>query len=98
MRNYNMPNYRMMPGSNMMPCPNMMPGSNGMSCPEMRERMEYTKCDGDTDCLEMNYALAMAYVPWQKFGELYEPEKSLEVGTMFKELEKPFWGKRGVMR
>lgn len=98
MRNYNMSNYRMMPGTNMMPCANMMSGSNTMPCPEMRERMEYSKCEGDASCLEMNYAPAMAYVPWQKFGELHEPEKALEVGTIFADLEKPFWGKRGMMR
>lgn len=86
MKNYNMSNYRMMPPPNMMPCP------------QMKDRMEYSQCDGETNCLEMNYALAMAYVPWQKFDALLEPEKAFEVGTIFTELEKPFWGKRGMMR
>lgn len=80
MRNYNMPNYGMMPS------------------PGMRERMERPKCDTEDSCLEMNYAVAMAYVPWQKFGTLHEPEKALNVGTIFEDLNKPFLGKRVMMR
>ena len=34
--------------------------------------------------------LAMAYVPWQFWGQTY--------GTIFPELNKPFLGKRGVAR
>ncbi len=36
------------------------------------------------------YVLAMAYVPWQYFTNVYEPEQALEVGTIFPELDKPF--------
>lgn len=36
------------------------------------------------------YVLAMAYVPWQYFTNVYEPDKALEVGTIFPELDKPF--------
>lgn len=43
------------------------------------------------------YALAMAYVPWQFFDMVYEPDKALEVGTIFPELDKPFLG-RGSCR
>lgn len=42
--------------------------------------------------------LAMAYVPWQPFGNTYEPCKALQLGTIFPELCKPFCGKRGVCR
>lgn len=42
--------------------------------------------------------LAMAYVPWQTFGNTYEPCKALQLGTIFPELCKPFCGKRGVCR
>lgn len=86
MRNYNMPNYAMPPY-------------------QMRDRMDYTrcnmeqkKCGMEDSCLEKNYEVAMAYVPWQSFGALYEPEKSLDVGTIFVEMNKPFLGKRGMMR
>lgn len=36
------------------------------------------------------YALAMAYVPWQYFSNTYEPDRALEAGTIFPELDKPF--------
>ena len=39
-------------------------------------------------------ALTMAYVPWQQFSETYEPAKALRVGTIFPELDKPFYGRR----
>ncbi len=34
--------------------------------------------------------LAIAYVPRQAWRELYEPEKALGRGTVFKELDKPY--------
>lgn len=37
-------------------------------------------------------ALAMAYVPFQKFENLYPPEKALDSGTLFSDLDKPFEG------
>ena len=36
------------------------------------------------------YVVAMAYVPWQYFTNVYEPDKALETGTIFPELDKPF--------
>ena len=36
--------------------------------------------------------LAMAYVPIQGFGVMYEPEKALCRGTVFPDLDKPFLG------
>ncbi len=36
------------------------------------------------------YPLAMAYVPWQKFGSTYELEKGFHKGTIFPELDLPF--------
>lgn len=61
---------------------------------------EYTSnvtCDCTTSnnkmstCLEKgNFPLAMAYVPWQKFENLFELEKGLQVGTIFKDLDFPF--------
>ena len=42
--------------------------------------------------------LAMAYVPWQKWQDIYEPCKGLEHGTIFRELDKPFLGKGGMRR
>ncbi len=42
------------------------------------------------------YALAMAYVPWQHFNHVYEPDRALQVGTIFPELNKPFYGRKGM--
>lgn len=40
--------------------------------------------------------IAMAYVPFQQFGALFDSSKALEVGTLFCELDKPFTGKVNV--
>lgn len=42
--------------------------------------------------------LAMAYVPWQRWNQTYELDKALMCGTLFPELNKPFYGKRGGCR
>ena len=36
--------------------------------------------------------IAMAYVPWQRWKSTYDPEKALERGTIFPELDLPFLG------
>ncbi|MEG0754618.1 MAG: spore coat associated protein CotJA, partial [Angelakisella sp.] len=41
-----------------------------------------------------NKSVAMAYVPWQRWDEVYPLEKALECGTLFPELFKPFMGRR----
>jgi len=45
------------------------------------------------DFMPKNPAVAMAYVPYQMMGTLYEDEIGLEKGTLFPELDKPFYGK-----
>lgn len=43
--------------------------------------------------------VAMAYVPFQFLGEMYEPEKAFLCGTLFPELNKPFAeGRKGGSR
>ena len=51
-------------------------------------------CCGDTnDYDELNgMPLAMAYVPWQEWRNIYEAEKGFHKGTIFEELNKPFKG------
>lgn len=39
-------------------------------------------------------SLAMAYVPWQQWRYLYEADEGFHCGTIFKELNKPFMGRR----
>lgn len=38
--------------------------------------------------------LAMAYVPWQTWGNIYKAEDALQQGTIFEELDLPFTGRR----
>ncbi len=39
--------------------------------------------------------VAMAYVPWQYFTQVYELPMALQAGTTFPELNKPFRGSKG---
>lgn len=41
------------------------------------------------------FPIAMAYVPWQKWEQPYEPEVGLNKGTIFPDLFKPFLGAGG---
>lgn len=41
------------------------------------------------------FPVAMAYVPFQQWRNIYKPDCALDMGTIFKELYKPFMG-RGV--
>ena len=49
-------------------------------------------------CQQINdmpgYSLAMAYVPWQTFRNLYDEHDALCNGTIFKELNLEFRGRR----
>ena len=52
------------------------------------------------DCVNLpkvpcDMVIAMAYVPWQKFQNVYSIQDGCFVcGTIFKELDKPFLGRR----
>lgn len=47
---------------------------------------------------QQRMALAMAYVPWQKWQQPYDFDKSLMVGTIFPDLDLPFLGYQGGMK
>ena len=38
------------------------------------------------------YVVAMAYVPWQEWEDVYELCEGFEIGTIFPSLNKPFAG------
>lgn len=38
--------------------------------------------------------IAMAYVPWQNYGNLYSQQQALHNGTLFRELDLDFAGRR----
>lgn len=42
--------------------------------------------------------IAMAYVPWQTWRQIYEAETGFLKGTIFQELDKPFFGKGGCRK
>ncbi len=42
-------------------------------------------------------SLAMAYVPVQQFRDLYDPDYALQIGTIFRELDLPFYGIGGTL-
>lgn len=54
-------------------------------------------CGRDAQPLS-DMALAMGYVPWQVWRDVYEPAQGLKRATIFKELDKPFCGVRGGRR
>ena len=41
-----------------------------------------------------HFPVAMAYVPWQTWNQVYAFDKALCTGTLFPELDKPFIGRR----
>ena len=45
-----------------------------------------------------NMVLAMAYTPWQTWRDIYDAEKGFHCGTIFQELNLPFYGKGGMKR
>lgn len=52
-----------------------------------------TPCSGQKDQLQ-GLALAIAYVPWQHYQNLYDPCMAFKRGTIFQELDLEFCGRR----
>jgi len=63
---------------------------------ELKDGRSYGACpcnDGELSCpigSGSMPALAMVYVPYQSFCDLYSEEKGLTKGTVFAQLDKPF--------
>lgn len=55
--------------------------------------MEMNRCGRDRRSLE-EMPLAMSYVPWQVWRDIFQPDEALHCGTIFKELNLPFTGRR----
>lgn len=45
------------------------------------------------DSFPSDMPVAMAYVPWQNWNNLYDLDKALAVGTIFPCLNRPFLGR-----
>ena len=52
----------------------------------------------DRSAFPSQISLAIAYVPLQKLGAVYEDEVALQVGTLFPDLDKPFLAAGGSLR
>ena len=68
------------------PGPEMRSGMSGGTCPGMRSGMRSEMPSENID----QFPIAMAYVPWQRWGQIYPMEQALNRGTIFPELDKPF--------
>ena len=67
-----------------------------LSCP-ITERAQYVKCGCGAPEREPSwglrgYPLASVYSPLQEWREIYDIENGLKRGTIFKELDLPFYG------
>ena len=84
-------------------CNQRRPHTSNAYAPNMASRPmknhppKHHPCSDKTNPLA-GMAIAMAYVPWQFMNETYEPDKALQCGTIFPELNKPFYGKGGCMK
>lgn len=56
------------------------------------EQEKKETCGGHTAWGLKNYPLGMVYAPIQAFDSLYDLDKALSSGTVFKELDLPFMG------
>ncbi len=78
----------------------MYPQKNNMSCHSaidniMAENNDYACKDNNQHMGHM--PIAMAYVPMQEWGDLYDHETAICQGTAFPELNLIFCGSRGKM-
>ncbi len=95
-----MPEYRNMTHCNgrcmSEPCDTMYRDECHMPESYERERKD-CGCGHHVDVLE-GMPLAMAYVPWQKWCEVYDICGGFSRGTIFRELDKMFCGRGGCNR
>lgn len=80
-------------GNHIMPYHENYDGMMREMCDMMGDGCKNEMCNKETRCLN-SLPIAMAYVPWQDFGDLYDEEMGLMEGTMFKELNLIFCGVR----
>lgn len=61
--------------------------SHGM---QMKNNSNMSGMNGNTSRFPEKTPLAMAYVPFQQWGEVYDEDDAFEAGTLFPELNFPF--------
>ena len=87
-----------------MPCPERVRRDES-ACPvpnpdcgcATKRKENSSHCDGRRDPLS-NLPLAMAYVPWQSWCDIYDICEGYQNGTIFEQLNKPFLGIGGRRR
>ena len=62
---------------------------------ERRDRENPRSCGCRREDPLYGMPLAMAYVPWQTWGEIFDICEGFQTGTVFEELDKPFLGRGG---
>lgn len=60
--------------------------------------MDARACASCTNDPLRGMPLAMAYVPWQEWQNLYSAEKGFCRGTIFEDFDKPFLGTGGCQK
>lgn len=74
---------------------NMPPAKREPECNAYAEMHTADCCVHD---LLNGMPIAMSYVPWQEWHDIYPAEKALCRGTIFEELDKPFLGIGGCQK
>ena len=83
-------------GNNVEACGSARAGNKYETCGMVRVENSCNGCGNSMRDELRGMPLAMGYVPWQNFGCTYEPMEGLRSGTIFPELDKPFYGRRGM--
>lgn len=66
---------------------------NGRTLRQGEQQSSMQGCDARTVFGRCAFPAAMVYTPQQSFENLYDKEKALAAGTIFRELDLPFLGK-----
>lgn len=79
---------------------NKMGSHQGQQCgcgyTPIMDAVKENHCDKyDDKCID-KLPLAMAYVPFQKWKNVYDASAGLQAGTIFKDLELPFYGYKNM--
>ncbi len=76
-------------------CGNTRMANSCDTCGGARVTNACDDCGGSARDELRGMPLAMGFVPWQKFECTYDTMEGFRAGTIFPELDKPFYGRRG---
>ncbi len=74
------------------------PAPEAREAAERRERKSPKGCGCRRDDPLYGMPIAMAYVPWQTWRDIFDICEGFQTGTIFEELDKPFLGRGGWKR